>query len=134
MSEVDQLKKDEGFRGDLYRCTSGKLTIGYGLNLETGMTEEEASAILSIRISNISRALKEKQRWIRHAPPEVLDVLTNMAYQMGLTGLLKFKRTLGCLRKEEYIEASLEMLDSEWYLQSKSRAKRLSVRIYDLQK
>lgn len=134
MSEIEQLKLDEGFRGEMYRCTESKWTIGYGLNLQTGITEEEAAAILSLRIAKISRTLRERQRWLRTAPPEVLDVLTNMAYQMGLNGLLGFKRTLAHLRKEEYIDASIEMLDSDWAAQTKERAKRLSIRIYDLHK
>ena len=134
MSEVEQLKLDEGFRGEMYRCTESKWTIGYGLNLQTGITEEEAAAILLLRIAKISRTLKERQKWLRTAPPEVLDVLTNMAYQMGLNGLLGFKRTLGHLRKEEYVEASMEMLESDWAIQTEERAKRLSVSIYNIQK
>ncbi len=42
------------------------------------------------------------------------DVLISMAYQIGVNGLLKFKKTWKYLEGGMYEEASNEMLDSEW--------------------
>ena len=49
-----------------------------------------------------------------------------MAFQLGIGGLLKFKRALGSIEDGQYKEASMEMLDSLWAQQTPERAKRLS--------
>ena len=49
MNLTDRVKMHEGLRLKPYRCTSGKLTIGYGRNIEdNGITEAEASFLLSV--------------------------------------------------------------------------------------
>ena len=49
-----------------------------------------------------------------------------MCYQLGVTGVSKFKKTLAYLENFEYRMASKEMLDSRWARQTPNRAKRLS--------
>ena len=49
-----------------------------------------------------------------------------MCYQLGLGGFSKFKKTISYLEKENYLEASKEMLDSKWAKQTPNRAKKLS--------
>ena len=133
MSELEQLKSDEGYRGAMYKCPADKWTIGYGFNLEAGMTRQEAEALLDIRLSAIGNDLRRHLPWVLAAPAEVANVLENMAYQMGVSGLLKFKNTLGYLERGEYTNASYEMLDSEWWRKdSPERAERLSARIVAL--
>ena len=40
---MESLKSQEGLRCKPYKCTSGKLTIGYGRNLEdVGISQKEA--------------------------------------------------------------------------------------------
>ena len=135
MNEIAQLKLDEGFSSTLYVCTAGKQSIGYGFNLDdVGMSEYEADVLLTIRVNKLSRDLKKKIPWLACAPPEVRGVLLNMAYQMGLSGLLEFKHTLRYLRSEEYGLAAMEMINSRWFTQTPERAKRLADRIHKLQK
>ena len=46
---IAQLKIDEGFRGKPYRCTAGKLTIGFGRNLDdVGASVAESEMMLSV--------------------------------------------------------------------------------------
>ena len=52
-----------------------------------------------------------------------------MAYNMGVTGLLKFKNTLKNIENEKYIEASNQMLDSKWAKQVKGRAQELAAQM-----
>ena len=50
-----------------------------------------------------------------------------MCYQMGVSGVSKFKKTLLYLENREFRMASIEMLDSKWAKSdSPQRAKRLS--------
>jgi len=61
------IKKHEGFRQFVYKCPSGKLTIGYGRNLENrGITIEEAEYLIRNDISDLEKRLKEKiDFWIK---------------------------------------------------------------------
>src|SRR5690606_23159791 len=53
-------------------------------------------------------------------------VLLNMAFNLGVSGLLGFRKTLALVERGEYAAASVEMLDSKWARQVKGRADRLA--------
>ncbi len=53
-------------------------------------------------------------------------VIVDMAFNMGLGSLSKFKNTLGHIEAGRYEEASVEMLDSKWARQVGNRAQCLS--------
>jgi lysozyme len=53
-------------------------------------------------------------------------VLVNMAYNLGVTGLLSFKKMLSAYKKGAFVEAAQHMLDSKWAKQVGDRAKRLA--------
>ncbi len=122
----EMLKRHEGFRGKPYRCTAGKLTIGYGLNLDAGITEEEASYLLEMRVNTIVDDLIGLVDFWYKLTPVRKDVLVNMAYNLGVPGLMKFKETLRLMREEDYESASDQMLKSLWAKQVPTRAKELS--------
>ena len=49
-------------------------------------------------------------------------VLLDMAYNLGVNGLLKFSRTLRAIERGQWVEAGEEMKDSKWFEQVGSRA------------
>lgn len=123
------LKKDEGLKLKPYHCTEGFLTIGYGRNLEhKGITQEEANHLLLNDIITVETQLQEYDFYTIQ-PDQVKEVLINMCFQLGLTGLLKFKKFIKALESKDYYLASLEMMDSRWAKQTPNRALRLSVQI-----
>jgi len=122
MSVIDDLKVHEGFRAKPYRCSEGFLTIGYGLNLDAGITREEAEMILEHRVGILQEVLAVRLHWWRRLTQSRQDVLTNMAYNLGLDGLMKFKVTLEMIGREDYAEASKQMLKSKWAKQVGGRA------------
>lgn len=124
------LKKHEGLRLKPYRCTAGKLTIGYGRNLDDrGITEEEADRLLHNDILLCSLQLDRDLPWWKYHPENVQMVLMDMCFNLGISGLLEFKRTLGYIRDQKYSAAAVEMLKSKWSSQVGARAKELSVMI-----
>lgn len=124
------LKKHEGLRLKPYHCTANKLTIGYGRNLEgRGITEEEADRLLHNDILLCSLQLDRDLPWWKHHPDNVQMVLMDMCFNLGISGLLEFKRTLGYIRDQRYSAAAVEMLKSKWAKQVGDRAKDLSVMI-----
>lgn len=127
---AEQLRIDEGLRLFPYRCTAGKLTIGIGRNLEDrGITLDEAIFLLHNDIQDVWYDLQRALPWIDDQPEEVQEVLVNMAFNLGVEGLLGFKRTLGHIQARRYKEAAAEMFKSTWAKQVGSRATRLAERV-----
>lgn len=124
---VSQTKDDEGFRAKPYRCTAGKLTIGYGRNLEDrGITKEEADYLLRNDIAAVTKELQDLiASWYQLTPPRQA-VLINMGINMGVGGLLKFRKMLAALDRHDYKTAAAEMLNSTYAKQVSNRANRLA--------
>jgi lysozyme len=126
-SLIEQLKRDEGLRLTPYRCTAGKLSIGYGRNLEdTGISQEEAEFMLSSDVQRVMKGVAKALPWISGLNEPRRGVLFNMAFQMGVPGLLKFKNTLAMIKDGSYERAAHAMLDSLWAKQTPMRAARLA--------
>lgn len=126
--------------GEHYR---GKLTIGVGRNLDNNpltkqellfvghdcrshaITEAQAIYLLSNDVMKVCRALDGLIPWWQAADEVRARVLADMAFNMGVPGLLKFKTMLSCLRAGSYAKAANAMVDSAWYGQVGQRGVRL---------
>lgn len=123
----EQLKRHEGLRLKPYLCPAGKLTIGYGRNLDdSGISEAEAEAMLDNDITKFQRQVTEALPWTKSLDEARLGVLINMAFNLGTPGLLQFKKTLAAIEAGYYAKAAAMMLQSKWAKQVGSRAKELS--------
>ena len=145
---IAQLKTHEGFRSRMYMdtCTSGaKETIGYGYNLSanplrlssleinhahtSGMNEVEAERLLKLMISKCTDQLEAAIPFINKLDTVRQDCLINMCFNMGMVGLLKFKKTLLLIEAGDYTKASIEMLNSKWSKDVGNRALELSTQM-----
>lgn len=127
---AEQLLVDEGLRLKPYRCTAGRLTIGVGRNLEDkGISESEALLLLDNDIGDCWSQLAARQPWVLAAPEDIQEVLVNMAFNLGVGGLLGFKQTVELMRTTQYAEAARAMLESKWAGQVGKRAERLAARV-----
>lgn len=135
---LELVKEAEGFYPNTYRCPAGKLTQGYGRNLEVHpLTEEEKLELnedgtVSEFIASkwalkelqeceeklMSNIIYQKQTEVRKA------VLLDMCFNIGYSGLMKFKKMWFALGDRDYTTASREMKDSSWYIQVGTRGKR----------
>lgn len=123
---LKQLASDEGFSGVPYKCTAGRVTIGYGFNLEAWpLTPEECLPILKSRADRVKADIANRLGCFYRIPEAAQDVLVNMAYQMGVSGLLGFRRFLRALEAGKYEDAYHEGLQSAWAQQTPARARRL---------
>lgn len=107
-----------------YLCSEGFWTIGYGhrcLQDQEPITEEKANLILQQDIYLASRAAKTVLNDVNSHPSEVLNILTEMVFQLGLKGVMKFKKTIKALNARDYTKAAEEMKDSKWYEQTPNR-------------
>lgn len=129
-SEIEaDLIRDEGWRDQPYKDTRGHLTIGVGHNLDTeGLCKEAILAQLShdLRTKALD-PLDANLKWWRDQPAQVQRVLINMAFNLGVGSLLKFKRLLGALQARDYQAAANHLRDSHPYVdQVGKRAERLA--------
>lgn len=123
MSLVDLLKEQEGYRRNPYLCTQGYNTVGYGRNLDTaGIDEEEAEYLLKRDIERCRKELARNLDMFDSLSNVRQDALINMAFQLGVSGMLKFKTMLFHLSRGEYEDAAMEALNSRWYRQTPNRA------------
>lgn len=123
---MDGLVDDEGFRENPYRDSKGFLTIGFGFNLDVnGLPFSVALNWLDYNVFQIESQLNNKISFWNQLNDARKTVLINMAYQIGISGLLGFHGMLNKLGSKDYIGASAEMKDSVWYREFTNRAYRL---------
>lgn len=118
------LKVDEGFREKPYYDTKGIPTYGHGF--VCGHKHDPLPKI-SISLDESLKRLRElvsaSERTMNGNPDlfkaykncnEVRQaVLLSMTHQLGVYGLLKFKKLLGALYRSDFDEASKQCLDSQ---------------------
>jgi lysozyme len=125
---IERIKQHEGCILHPYRDTFNHLTIGYGHNLDAKpITQRAARVILEDDINDAIRDLELlPPECYKHLNERRKGVLIEMIFNMGIDRLKTFKRMLHALSISNYEKASEEMLNSQWALQVKSRAKHLA--------
>jgi lysozyme len=145
---LDKLIDHEGMVLTVYKDSLGIDTIGIGRNLkDRGISREELDyldipnmeVVYEHGISEADArylalndiAIVENELCRVHTCVENLDsvrqlVLMDMAFNMGVPRLCKFKLMWNAIHEENFEVASREMLDSRWARQVGRRAKILS--------
>lgn len=122
----EQLKVHEGFRTRPYKCSAGKLTIGYGRNLEgVGISKAEAEYLLQNDIDDALRHCRKMFSHFDQLSEKRQIVLADMMFNMGYSELNKFRKMKAALIRKDYDAAAREMQDSKWYGQVGYRAQKL---------
>ena len=111
-SALERVKADEGFRAQAYRDTAGKLTIGYGFNVDAGISEFAASALCDAQLQERALFL-QRFWWARGLDPVRFGVIVEMAFNLGTDGLMNFVQMLACVGRKDWAGAKAAMLDSD---------------------
>ena len=126
---IDILKRHEGFKSSVYKCTAGLYTIGFGRmvdsSLSGGITLEEAEFLLKNDIGKCEKILFNKLDFYKDLSENRQIVLLDMYFNLG-NRLFKFVNTLEHIKNKNFEEASKEMLSSKWANQVGQRAVTLS--------
>lgn len=128
------IKLEEGYVNREYYCSEGFRSIGYGRKLSnikfetlgnTVAIEKEEIVFVRQRIADIISKLSvnKKIAWCK-CNEQRQAILISLAYQVGVDGILKFKKMWAALESSNFEEASRQMLDSLWAKQTKNRALR----------
>jgi|15BtaG_2_1085339.scaffolds.fasta_scaffold26907_3 lysozyme len=131
---IADLRRDEGWSELPYRDSRGFLTIGYGFLIDDRRGSALPPEAGEIWLQDIAR---KRVRDLAKAWPQFADqeeevqrALSNMAYQLGVRGLLGFKKMLLALERKDRVAAAQEALDSRWAKrQTPERAVRMAALI-----
>lgn len=127
---IEQLKRHEGVETHAYKCSSGKLTIGVGRNIDPeggiGLAMEEIEYLLSNDILRCIKELSAEYPWFGQLDETRQEAIINIFLNLGATRFRLFKRALAAMEEGNYDEASTEFLDSRWAKQVGGRALELA--------
>ena len=135
MNVKESIKKHEGFRKKVYLDTLGKRTVGYGhLCVEdyweddVEYTEAQLDRVFEQDFAKAEEAANRlcKDNGCEGIPQEAKNIIIEMVFQLGPTGVSKFRNMWKCLSEENMVGASYEMLDSRWAKQTPNRANEMA--------
>src|SRR5690625_4948911 len=128
-----QLLRDEGVVKHVYLDHLGYQTIGAGFLVDKrrggGMPDAVIDFWLDYGVKQRRNALKAILPFFNALDEVRQDARVNMAYQLGVNGLLGFNRTLNYLQRGDYELAAKEALNSSWAKQTPARAARIAKQI-----
>ena len=138
------LRNEEGVKHQPYQDHLGYWTIGVGHLIDerkggslpewaqaeldsTGrLSDASVDKLLEDDIIKVVNQIEDKLWWSVNLDPVRYAVLLDMAFQMGINGLLGFKNTLAMIESGDYSKAADGMLSSLWAKQTPNRARRRS--------
>jgi len=128
---IEMLRQHEGVETHAYVDTVGKVTIGVGRNIDKngglGLSQQEIDYLLSGDVKRVEAELSQAFIWYDALDDARKDAMMDMAFNMGLPRLRKFKRALAAMSARLYEIAAVEFLDSLWARQvGKNRSTTIS--------
>ena len=132
---LKSVKEHEGYRNKVYLDSLGKRTVGVGhLCVEDHWednkeySEEYLMKVLKDDLKNAIQGAKDLLKDFPLLDDLAEEIIIEMIFQLGKTGVSKFKNMWKALQQEppQYDVAATEMLDSRWAKQTPNRAKKMS--------
>lgn len=106
----EELVRDEGEVLHCYQDTLGYWTIGVGQLIDHrkggGISQAASRFMLAEKIASIEKALDARIPWWRTLTDARQRVLVNMAYNLGVAGLMGFVNTLAAAKDGRYEDAA----------------------------
>lgn len=139
---IQRLVLHEGVSLTVYVCPAGYPTIGVGRNLKTnpltqeeikvcgdymhGITKNAAFYLLRNDIKRVTDECSKRISFWKQLDDERKYALLDMSFQLGIGGVLKFKKMLGAMGVGNWKDAAEHCLDSKYAVQTPARAKRIA--------
>jgi lysozyme len=118
---------------DMHEDDGKPWTYGFGFTYkvtpDSRISRQMAERKLEEHILAMDHLLDTKLSWYKDASLITQTVLINMAFNMGIYGLLGFRNTLKFIQAKDYAKAASNMKLSLWYRQVGVRAKELVARM-----
>lgn len=129
-----ELRRDEGVRNTIYPDSNGIPTTGVGHNCQAHplprewtmpLTDEQIDQLLNHDLQVTFAGLDLHLPWWRNLDEVRQRCVANMAFNMGVDGLLAFHHGLADLQTGDYDKAADDFKNSLWYHQVGERAIRI---------
>lgn len=124
----EQLRLDEGEKLVLYKDSLGFWTIGVGRLLDPArgghISLQESANMLANDITEKTAELVRSLPWVATMDPIRRETLINLAFQLGVPGLLTFKNTVEAVRQGDWEQAALGLKFSRLHAQTPDRTER----------
>jgi lysozyme len=141
-------RQEEGFRTSVYKDTKGFKTIGIGFNMEAAgarkiwqdagiktsfddalagrktISKAEAESLFNSTKQNARNDAAKLVKNYSNLGQHQQDALTDMVFQLGTTGAMKFIRTRGLIEAGKFKEAAAAMMESANARQTPNRVMR----------
>lgn len=130
-SVSDDLQKFEGFSATSYVDTTGHLTVGFGHRTDksVAISRETALAVLADDIAKAEQGARHAFPTFSAQPQHVQDVLVELTFQMGQSGMRKFVKFGQAIQSRDYALASACLIDSRFHKQNTQRCETLADRL-----
>ncbi|GAA9921176.1 glycoside hydrolase family protein [Helicobacter pylori] len=119
----------EGFSPSIYTDKTGHPTIGYGYNVSVysyeskRITKPQAYRLLTDILKENHKALLS-YGWYKNLDAMRRMVILDLSYNLGLSGLLKFKQFIKAIEDKNYALAVERLQKSPYFNQVRKRASR----------
>jgi lysozyme len=131
---LKSVRDHEGYRNKVYLDTLGKRTVGVGHLCVEDFWEDDKEYdeefLMEILEKDLENAISGAEELLKgyNLPSLANEIVVEMVFQLGKTGVSKFHNFLSALRDDppQWLTASEEMLDSRWAKQTPNRAKKMS--------
>ena len=138
-----ELAEDEGCKYEIYNDHLGYATFGighlvtdsdleYGQEIGTEVSKERVDECFKADIEITIEDCNILYSNFNDIPEEAQLILANMMFNLGRPRLSKFLKLKAAVDYEDWMEASVQMMDSKWAKQVPNRAKRLCERMEKL--
>ena len=126
---IEMLKRHEGVKSHVYKCSAGYESIGVGRNISKtglGLSEDEVQYLLESDIARVIKELSSEYPWFSSLDDVRKDAMIDISFNLGATRLRGFKRALAAMDVADYKMAATEFLDSKWSRDVKGRSHELA--------
>lgn len=125
---IATIKGDEGFSPYAF-WDNDRWSFGYGCKAPGEGSFISEPAACTILADEVSKAIKDFEDIYSDCRGNINEVraeaLCNMAFNLGKTKLLKFRKMNAAIRRNDWMEAAHQAVASAWYGQVKKRAERI---------
>jgi len=139
----EQLAEDEGCKYEIYLDHLGYKTFGVGhlvratdpendMDIDTEVSKERVDECFKADIAITIEDCNVLYTNFNDIPEEAQLILANMMFNLGRPRLSRFLNLKVAVDDEDWMEASIEMMDSKWARQVPNRAERLCKRMEKL--
>ena len=137
----NSIQQNEGYKSEVYTDSLGNKTLGYGHLVKPSETFKigkrySRRVIDQIFSYDLNICIQDGTKLTRgmDLPDEAMEVVCELAYQLGINRLKKFVLFFGCLKEKKYVDAGFELENSLLYRQCPERTGRHAERIKGLGK